>query len=398
VDRRLLHLFEGLVDCVERCAPSLLGPNDARGKRLAEQVAYQSAVYNRMEEGLGPSHTTGDALAARLRFFLPRDVLKSTGPLAELAAVGALPTSRTWRVLDIGAGLGATTFGAALFAVATKSADAIEVRAADRDSRALDVFERLADEVSRVFGVGIRVDRVSLDAMRDPLVDLGRDHDFVFAGLVLNELDGSEETRAEWLVALSQRLAGHGSLIVIEPALRLVSRSLHVVRDLLTARQSSPHVFAPCIRSGPCPMLARERDWCHEEMAVHLPERVAALARQVGLREQRLTYSYLTLRRDHRSIAELVTVRDHAVRVVSRVLRSKGKIEVHTCGEQGAPRLMLLDRERTAENEALAETGRGTIVELGQPVTGDLVRLGRADRVRVWRQNPLASTHTAGRR
>ncbi|MCZ7677503.1 MAG: hypothetical protein M5U28_01485 [Sandaracinaceae bacterium] len=91
-------------------APRLLGREDRTGAALAAQVSHLSELYTRERQAI---ELAGRDAAARLRFFFLRDLPKIQGPLAELAAVGALPAGEVWRVLDVGAGYGTSFLGAA---------------------------------------------------------------------------------------------------------------------------------------------------------------------------------------------------------------------------------------------------------------------------------------------
>src|SRR5690349_9310405 len=107
-DPALLPLIDAL--CAER-----LGASDLHGAALGQEVSRVSDLY--LRRGGTPAAIRGQraALCARMKFFLPRDLPKIQLPLAELAAVSALPAPGTLRVLDIGAGLGTTSLGAAEF-------------------------------------------------------------------------------------------------------------------------------------------------------------------------------------------------------------------------------------------------------------------------------------------
>jgi hypothetical protein len=175
---------------------------------------------------------------------------------------------------------------------------------------------------------------------------------------------------ADRLTALASWLADDGVMIAIEPALRETSRVLHAARDVLAARSGSPsesapslHVFAPCLGPPRCPMLERERDFCHERVETALPPRLAAIARAAGLRESDLTYSYLTLHRMPRSLSELRADATLA-RAVSGQLRTKGKRELWLCGRSGAPRAMRLDRHESAANAAFEQAERGAVLSI----------------------------------
>lgn len=337
-----------------------------------------------------------DALAARLRFFLPRDLAKIDLPLEELARAGALPAERRWRVLDLGAGLGATTLGVARFARARGAADGLEVRAVDRDRAALDVLEELAASTrdGELSSVTVPVDvRASVaDIARVSVNELGGPYDLVVVGLALNELwadappPDAVARRAARLVELGAALEDDGALVVIEPALRATSRALQAVRDVLAVRDAPPFVFAPCLRAGPCPMLTNERDWCHDDVAVALPPQLADVAVAAGLRREDLTFSHLTLRRDARKLSDAFgSAPGTPLRVVSERLESKGKLELFCCGEPGLVRLQRLDRHASEGNEALDRAERGTLLTIeGAELapTGSLTRLGPDARVR----------------
>ncbi|HKP59403.1 MAG TPA: small ribosomal subunit Rsm22 family protein [Polyangiales bacterium] len=354
-------LQEAWFQHVERVARRTLGVYDLRGARLAEAIARVSQLYTRERAQL--SELTGDdeALCARLKFFLSRDLLKVHGPVAELASVSALPPRTRLRVLDLGAGLGATSLGLARSLRTLGRAERLELTAVDVDPDALEIMTELCTNLESLPGVPIELTTRVHDLSRGWPAVQGR-FDVILLGLVLNELPG--EGLAEQLIRLSSLLADDGVLLVIEPALRETSRVLHAVRDQLAARQASPYVFAPCLRrSLPCPMLARERDYCHERVPCALPESLAAPARAAGLRDSDLTYSYLTLHRAERSLHELANAAT-LLRAVSGSLPSKGKLELWLCGSSAAPRAMRLDRHASAENAAFEQAQRGSVLAL----------------------------------
>ncbi len=163
--------------------------------------------------------------------------------------------------------------------------------------------------------------------------------------------------------ALANLVADDGALVVVEPALRERTRHLHAVRDRMLERGKAT-VFAPCLHDARCPMLTIETDWCHEDLAVDLPAWTAPLARAAGLRWQGLTFSYLVLRKDRRRpVAALPSAHAVRFRVVSDPLRSKGKVELFICGEDGARRrIRQLDREVDEAHGQLGNVSRGDIV------------------------------------
>jgi hypothetical protein len=221
-----------------------------------------------------------------LRAEYERDIAPRTeAALARVLDGVGLPPAGVIRAIDLGSGTGAV--GRGLRAHLGRRLQLVEVDAIDAP------------------GV------VRADLSRQlPVVD-GR-FDLVVAAHLLNELyvDRPAEERAArraarvhaWAQAL---LASEGTIILIEPALRETSRELLAVRDLLIA--SGMDVVAPCFWRGPCPALARERDWCHD--AADGPDGT------------RIDFSYLVLRESGHTRQD-----DPAVfRVVSDPMPEKGR-------------------------------------------------------------------------
>lgn len=377
-------LSEAFVARVAAVSRAELGLDHLVDARLVEGVAEVSRRYTLAREELPELQGDARLLSARLQFYVPRDLLKLHGPLAELHSVAALPTKPRWRVLDLGAGLGATSLGVARFAALSSSAQALDVTAVDVDPEALELFEALASDLSTLPAVPLKLKTITANLSTFLRGALGGPYDLIVLGLVINELAGaSEAALLQHVLQLTQLLDSGGSLIIIEPALRDTSRMLHALRDRLAERAAPPFVFAPCLRTGPCPMLARPRDYCHERLPCHLPDSLSQIASGAGLRERDLTYSYLTLSREARSLRELSE--GGLFRAVSGQLKSKGKTEVWLCGET-APRAQRLDRQRTESNAALELAERGCIIRVSNiaPASaGGLLRVDKAAEIQV---------------
>ncbi len=335
---------------------------------LVAAVASVSEAYTRGRDAIDAGARGKEAYRARMHFYLPRDGAKVFRPLLELHAAGLLPASPTWRVLDLGAGLGSTSLGIAAAAEALGHASALEelrVDAVERDPQALRHFERLVAAAPRVGLPRVRLRAHALDLRKH--VPEGP-YDLIVAGLVLNEMLGHAPDEAAALLArLVAQLAPGGSLIVLEPALREVTRTLHAVRDALGAH-AGVHIFAPCVHAASCPMLETVKDWCHEDVPATLPDEMGALARGAGLRFERLTFAYLTLRRDQANVGSALA-REHEAsgrvhRVVSQHLKSKGKEEWFACGASGRVRVTRLNRQASTENQGFDRAQRGDLVVL----------------------------------
>jgi ribosomal protein RSM22 (predicted rRNA methylase) len=379
---------ESLLSALDAVARAHFAADELAPARLADAVRRVSDAYTRIAGSPAELVTDRETLSARLCFFLPRDFPKIQAPLSELAAVNALPRPRVLRVLDLGSGLGATGLSAAAFALGQPGIERVQIDAVDRDAAALALQRKLCERWSQEAGVAIELRTrcaplgPALPARIDPPYHL------VLLGFVLNELgdarDDALQDRHAWLTRLSELLAPAGALIVLEPALREQSRQLQRLRSLFAAGGGPPYVFAPCLHRAGCPLLERERDWCHEQLPLALPARAAQLARAAGLRTAQLSYSYLTLHRAERSLAELATGQ-RAYRVVSAPLRSKGKVELLVCGPDAARRMQRLDRHACAANADFDGLQRGSVVQLLTDASAEvaLVRVDAGTELRV---------------
>ncbi len=356
------------------------------GGAVGAIVERMSRSYRGEDVSLPPA----DAIAARALFWFPRDVVKIALPIAELVASGTFG-DRALRVLDLGAGLGATSLGVArvLDAIRARggSCPTIEsIDAVDADARALDAMRAIADgafALSLLRGAMPSIRAHTLDLAR-PLprsVAMRGPFDLIVSGLTLVELTraaSDDLSRASQIASTvrrwveSARLRPDGAIVLLEPGTHDDARALHGAREALS--KDGWHILAPCPHALACPMLVRERDWCHEDLPVDLPPWLVPVAREAGLRWQGATFSYLTLTRTaRRSTAVGSRVR---ARVVSSPRISKGKCEAFACGAFGGDatglRLMQLSRD-----------ARGTSVDEHVAPTVTLNALARGDEIDV---------------
>jgi ribosomal protein RSM22 (predicted rRNA methylase) len=384
-----VHLVAPLEDdwreVIDDVARARSWPESREVARLGAAVAQLSAAYN---DPARASARARDAGAARLGFSFARDVPKGAAAVRELVAVGALATGGTepLRVLDLGAGLGASTWGVVRALAAAGSARPVEATWVDPDAQALEVGAAIVRaRAARGGHIDLRVRAVTQPATASLALG-GARFDVVLVGQLLSELDvgAPDEARlarhADLLRGwLETRVAPRGALVVIEPALRDRTRHLHRVRDALVAGGAA--VFAPCLHGAPCPALARDTDWCHEDLDVDLPGWLVPVARAAGLRHEGLTFSYLVLRAPGADrLVEHVAAPPGAarMRVVSSLVRTKGKREVFLCGEftsreggtaavpgaslvAGRARVMRLDRDASDANAVWTELRRGDL-------------------------------------
>jgi SAM-dependent methyltransferase len=253
------------------------------------------------------------------------------------------PRPQALRVLDLGAGTGAA--GAAVRAFCGASTEIVAI--------------------DRVAAPGVVVADIGAPG---PVRGVAGRFDLIVAAHLLNELflamppAERVQARAERVRAWSETLlAPGGTVVILEPALRETSRELLAVRDQLVA--GGLHVVAPCLWQGPCPALARDRDWCHD--ATFEPSGV------VGQRPRRVDFAYLALRATGEPSQD-----PSLFRVVSDRLEEKGRLRLYGCGPAGRHPLVRLDRLHSDSNAAFAEAERGDLIRVqGTTTAGDGLRI-----------------------
>jgi len=351
--------------------------------RVAARVAELSAAYNAGESGRLRSP---EALSARLGFSFARDVPKAAGAVRELVETGALrlPHEGSLRVLDLGAGLGASTWGlwAALSAAAPGTPGRIEASCVDDDGSALSIAVAIGAARRGRDALEVDIQAVRATVSRGAREAKGP-FDVVLLGQVLSELGTSGlDAQVELVRAALDRAAADGSVVIIEPALRDRTRHLHALRDALA--KAGAHVFAPCLHDAPCPALAAEGAWCHEDLDVDLPPWLAPVAARAGLRWQGLTFSYLVLRKDGRSLRDDAPPGAAWVRMVSEPIVTKGKREAFLCGDVQGPegglvtmrvRARRLNRDESDSNAAWQRASRGDVLACDPSIVANRPRI-----------------------
>jgi hypothetical protein len=195
-------------------------------------------------------------------------------------------------------------------------------------------------------------------------IEQGGPYDLIIVANCLNELFGDSvdavPRRAELAGELMRLLQPHGSFMIVEPALRQISRELHQVRDHLLQSKICT-VYSPCLHERACPALVHPDDWCHEERPWDSPAAIEAIDREVGFIKDALKFSYLLLRKDGRTIVER---RPDVYRVVSELREFKGEKRAWLCNELGRQDVGRLDRKASSENAAVDDWHRGAIVQI----------------------------------
>jgi len=346
----------------------------ARFQTLCRSVAELSRLFTKERAALGRSYLDEEALrAGYLAYFLPVNLAKVQALLDELPPdTLCRPEDRPLRVLDIGSGPGTGALAVLDWMRQQGTQRDVEVVAVDQALPALQEAERLWQAYGRSSpGPSSMLTRIHANLQRSGSLDLCKQEgpfELIVAANALSELWREARdtigSRVTFVRSLLDLLVPHGSLIVMEPALRGTSRDFHLVRDRLLEAGACT-VYSPCLHDSPCPALIKAADWCHEERPWTPSPIVAAIDREVGFIKDALKFSYVILRKDGRTIVPRAPDR---YRVVSELREMKGEKRAWLCNETGRPEVGRQDRLRSEANAPLDEWHRGAIVRISEIV------------------------------
>jgi ribosomal protein RSM22 (predicted rRNA methylase) len=358
-----------------RALAKVSSERDLQGEALAQAVVNLSRLFTTARATLPPRYLDDPAHAsAYLSYFLPVNLSKVQALMDELPSDGGTDTpERPMAVLDLGCGPGTGALALLdwLWHRSPEQAKSVSVLAADAFHAPLGDTERLWAAYCQEVGISTSGLRCVEGNLEHPLkgnlgkqIVRGGPYDLIIMANCLNELFlASVDPPAERAVVVTQLLpflAPHGSIMIVEPALRQTARALHHMRNHLL-KQGLCTVYSPCLHEGACPALDHPDDWCHEERPWQTPPAIAAIDRDVGFIKDALKFSYLLLRTDGRTIA---TRSPQTFRVVSELRELKGDTRAWLCNELGRSEVGRLDRAASATNAVWEACQRGSIIRL----------------------------------
>ena len=397
-------------DVIEARVRSLLGlkkgmPLGQRELKGLSLKVRELSDYFTKRPGDRPDYYLADRslMAAYVAYFLPSNLPKIERPLAEIALhpERSLGSDGEISFLDLGCGPGTASAGFIDFFFRNlyqgKERLNVSITALDRVEANLKeagfLLRELWDGYSSSYAAGCNA-RLDIKTIKMDLLRLTgssparKRHDLIVIANSLVETAGgadSIERRREFVELLaSDYLKETGSLIIIEPALKGSSRDLLMLRDSVL-REGRINLYSPCLTNGPCGALDSRKDWCHEADEWGAPRIVRELDRLTGFDKSRLNYSYLVLRKDGLSLNDTYSEKKGEMfRVVSDLLKEKGKAKFFLCGKRGRVQVERLDRDRSESNAIFDKLKRGEIVEIDLlHKKGQIFRLSKEGSVKV---------------
>ena len=348
-------------------------------ERLTRAVAELSLLFTKERAALRRPYLQEPVLAsAYLQYFLPVNLSKIRVLLNEMPA---LEVGEQFSVLDLGSGPGTGALAVLDWWHERRVAGALSIVAVDCSSVVHRQAKQLWDHYCRIASIAEASFRtcesdIERNAWHEQ-VGKGASFDLIILANSLNEMYTDVRdpiaARAGLMTEVLSLLAPHGTLMIVEPALRETSRALHQVRDQLLQEKRCT-VYSPCLHEKNCPALVNPDDWCHEERAWAPPPAIQQIDEVVGFIKDALKFSYLLLRTDGRTVVERSP---QIFRLVSELRKLKGDTRAWLCNELGRSEVGRLDRVQSPSNSAWDQCQRGTIVRIDDLKRREGATLGR---------------------
>ena len=360
------HNSVTLSPLIQNVLTQVLAQENLKADSLAQAVARLSHMFTKERESVGRPYLEDHELAsAYLQYYLPVNLAKVTTLLDEMPMNDR---RETFSVLDVGVGPGTGALAVLDWCHHKDPETQLMVTAVDASSAAIRQAQRLWQMVCQVGGItNARLHHYEGDIERIGCfekVTMNGPYDLIILANSLNEIAVAAQdplsARTQVLSRLLDVLTPHGTVMIVEPALRQTSRALFHVRDQLV-QAGRCTVYSPCLHERNCPALVNPLDWCHEERPWEPPPHIRAIDKEVGFIKDALKFSYLLLRKDGKTI---INRQQDIYRVVSELRVMKGEKRAWLCNEMGRQEVGRQDRLVSDRNAPFDQWKRGDIVQI----------------------------------
>jgi ribosomal protein RSM22 (predicted rRNA methylase) len=317
-------------------------------KAISNQYTFSSDVKEKKV------FKEGHLIKPYVIYYLPVNLVKLYPILDELLSCSKLNLfeNNSFSLLDLGCGPGTFMLGFLEYIVQNYYSlpfhpEKIFLRGFDREKENLSAAEEIISTYlascphTNEIDWNVKFKQVAITSAKFHQ-DMGVENiqfDLIIAGNVLTELKTAKLISV--VKALQEKLLQNGAIIIIEPGTRDSSRNLIMLRDRIL-QETALNLFAPCPRPGPCPLIEKTKNWCHEKIFWDPPAAVRAIDNYIGFTKKKgLKYSYLTLVKKKTNLSGIYpdVASQRVWRVASYLIKNKGQERLYVCN--GTERMVL---------------------------------------------------------
>jgi ribosomal protein RSM22 (predicted rRNA methylase) len=291
----------------------------------------------------------------------PTNVAKTMVVVQEMMQVypGLLSNKKSWHILDIGCGEGAGLYGIYYGIREYTRVDAFNVIGIDRSLKMLSRAKYLSNWL-RNTDPNVKISFLKRAIGFNYRFALRPKYDLVLCVNSLTEIVQGVRIPMRFLNSILNSLTDGGLLIIIEPALKRSSRRLMSMRDELSSNERT-QVLLPCLHDNPCALLKLDsrNEWCHQSVTWSPPRFLEVLNQGLSREIDILKFAYLVIAKRRMHLRK-----PKGYRVVSQLLKEKGKQRCFLCTPEGRVELVRLNRSKSVTNAAFDSIYKGAVVSL----------------------------------
>ncbi len=318
---------------------------------LRKQMVYLSSDF------ADASYTETKYCDAYFAYNFPTNFMKTLIIINKLHNLYGIPLPKdTLKILDLGCGDGAGMFGIFWGLKELTVESKFSLTGVDLSGNLLNRCEKVGSWFEK------NNSNVSIELVREPMSSFisrsRNEYDFIVLANVLTEIFPSGTIPASFVKSLHNRLTTDGLIIIIEPALRKLTRRLMQLHDDCIM-DGSYYTLLPCLHNKSCPGLTRTNEWCHQSIKWIPPDYLKILNQKLFRKIEYLKFSYLILGNKCPNF-----IGENKYLVISRLAKEKGRKRCLLCSEYGIVELIRLNRDVESVNQEFDNVCMGDIIQI----------------------------------
>ena len=336
---------------------------------LRQEIVKQSDRFNKFREFDADAYGKRDlSILAYGNFYFSRTWTAMTFAMTEAHLFRGWnpPKKGPVRILDLGAGTGASGLSCLHYLRSQGVENHLQLEAVDYSSKSLAFLKKLHSSRNDLW-TDSRVTTIRQDLKFSPSEDNRKKYDLILLGYSLNELleEVAEDSNYRQLLSsLPDLLKSNGMAIITEPAQRDLCHLLQQKCTELVDKNYNLNLHAPYFNGMPCPLAANNSKYFSHEVRKFKPaETVEKINRPLNLeiREVKFGLSMLGTARPMEIAKE-----NQVCRIISPLKKRKGTVSFIGMSHKGIENNYELQRRNLLKEELkeLMHLTRGDIIEI----------------------------------
>ena len=336
---------------------------------LRQEIVKQSDRFNKFREFDADAYGKRDlSILAYGNFYFSRTWTAMTFAMAEahLFRCWNPPKKGPVRILDLGAGTGASGLSCLHYLRSQGVENHLQLEAVDYSSKSLAFLKKLHSSRNDLWSDS-RVTTIRQDLKFSPSEDNRKKYDLILLGYSLNELleEVAEDSNYRQLLSsLPDLLKSNGMAIITEPAQRDLCHLLQQKCTELVDKNYNLNLHAPYFNGMPCPLAANNSKYFSHEVRKFKPaETVEKINRPLNLEIREVKFGLSML-----GTARPMEMREDKLvcRIISPLKKRKGTVSFIGMSHKGIENNYELQRRNLLKEELkeLMHLTRGDIIEI----------------------------------